>query len=580
MDTLGRLIAQIQEWVSGWSGLHRLIVAQGVLYLLLAILAERFDFHSPFPQRPILGVVALLIIASGLQLASLWSALRIPDQAGLYTTILVPAVVFRVFLLPTLPIQEVDIYRYLWDGTVTSAGVSPYQFSPQQVLDATDSPEADPRLRHLVQVRDRSPAMQEVLRRVHFGELTTLYPPVSQAVFALAGFVSSPTTSVREKLTLLKGILVLFDLATLGLVMAILKVAKRHMAWSITYAWSPLVLKEFANSGHLDSIAVFLTTAAVYVWVRLRQAEPNRMRAAPVACVGFLLGLAVGAKLYPVVLLPYMVGRFACESRWKAAGVLIVTCGLMSVVCLSSMFEDRPTESEVTVPSNPLFESSSSAPPPPTGSGLTVFLSRWEINDLPFMVIVENLRPDRIALPNQTAPARPWFVLLPNAWRSAGASVLSQMSHRPIGDATFLTARLITLAIYGLLWIALISRHSRFDGIESDLRGVFLTLAWFWALSPTMNPWYWTWALPFVPFAGRRAWQAVSGVVLLYYLRFWCLYHLSTTTVAGCRGEEVFHYLIVPLEHGVWLAWLAWEIRKKPSVCRASQTTDDPQPTV
>ena len=26
----------------------------------------------------------------------------------------------------------------------------------------------------------------------------------------------------------------------------------------------------------------------------------------------------------------------------------------------------------------------------------------------------------------------------------------------------------------------------------------FLVLAWFWLLSPTQNPWYWTWALPLV----------------------------------------------------------------------------------
>jgi hypothetical protein len=72
-----------------------------------------------------------------------------------------------------------------------------------------------------------------------------------------------------------------------------------------------------------------------------------------------------------------------------------------------------------------------------------------------------------------------------------------------------------------------------------------------------------------LPFAGRRAWTAVSLLVLAYYGRFWLAYHAADSPVLGTpyRGEDFFHFVVAPLEHGVWLAWLAIEsafLKDKP----------------
>jgi hypothetical protein len=42
----------------------------------------------------------------------------------------------------------------------------------------------------------------------------------------------------------------------------------RHLGWSLAYAWCPLAVKEVANTGHLDSIPVFLTVLAVHFGVK------------------------------------------------------------------------------------------------------------------------------------------------------------------------------------------------------------------------------------------------------------------------------------------------------------------------
>ncbi|MEM8735226.1 MAG: hypothetical protein AAGG44_13430, partial [Planctomycetota bacterium] len=84
------------------------------------------------------------------------------------------------------------------------------------------------------------------------------------------------------------------------------------------------------------------------------------------------------------------------------------------------------------------------------------------------------------------------------------------------------------------------------------------TLAWFWLLSPTQNPWYWTWVLPFVPFVRNRLWLGVGGLAMVYYLRFYFRYELDGVDVlsTGYIGSDYFDFVVVAIEFGPWLALL------------------------
>jgi hypothetical protein len=100
------------------------------------------------------------------------------------------------------------------------------------------------------------------------------------------------------------------------------------------------------------------------------------------------------------------------------------------------------------------------------------------------------------------------------------------------------------------------------------LNSAFLTVAWFWLLLPTQNPWYWTWALPFLPFARRRAWLVMSGLAFVYYLRFWLMHQFPATALAGTpySGPMFFDYVVVWLEFAPWFAWLALD---RQQICQA-----------
>ena len=109
------------------------------LYGVVALLSWRFEFGSPPTLRPIVPVLILFVTAFTGYLFAIRIARRAPQDWRLVGLIVLTSILFRVVLLFSVPIQEVDIYRYLWDGAVSTAGVSPFRFSPEQVRVAANA---------------------------------------------------------------------------------------------------------------------------------------------------------------------------------------------------------------------------------------------------------------------------------------------------------------------------------------------------------------------------------------------------------------------------------------------------------
>ncbi|MEO1981304.1 MAG: hypothetical protein ABGZ24_12360, partial [Fuerstiella sp.] len=268
-------------------------------YLCLAVLSQWFSWHSPLAGRPVWVFLILMTVAFVLHLWALKIAIGLKRNRTALRWIILFGLGYRLLLLPSHPIQEVDIYRYMWDGLVTADGQNPYHFSPRDTLHA-DSQNCGPEIGELVRIRDSSDSVHTTLSRVHFAHLTTIYPPVSQAVFAAAATATPLSTYVEVRRFVTKFFIVLFDVLAMFGLLALLQHFRKPTGWLICYAWSPLILKEFANSGHLDAIAVGFTVWAVVFWSRaLRQNSARLLSAAAV-----LLGLGIGAKLSPVVAVP------------------------------------------------------------------------------------------------------------------------------------------------------------------------------------------------------------------------------------------------------------------------------------
>ena len=163
--------------------------------------------------------------------------------------------------------------------------------------------------------------------------------------------------------------------------------------------------------------------------------------------------------------------------------------------------------------------------------GIKAFLNMWEMNDLLFMLVLENLRDQEQEEPS----TRPWFVFTSGEWSRwvvtryalAKQSLLGEgdlgtlqepLTPYQLKRTSFSLARLITGGVFMLFACVLAWFAAGRDGADSWCRAAMLTLAWFWFTCPTQNPWYWCWVMPLLPFAKYRAWHAVAAVTMLYYL--------------------------------------------------------------
>lgn len=517
-----------------------LVVVQLSIYAVIAWLSPLFDFTAEERSRPLLAVIGLLLVNFALHLWSLALLLKLPDSRTLGWRIVLVSVAMRLILIGSTPIQEVDIYRYMWDGVVVTQAINPFRYAPLAVASETNTT-LEPELTHLRKMVAEDAGIRETLRRIHFPELPTVYPPASQLVFAAAAMMTPRNSSVVTRLLITKSWMVAFDIASLGCIWLLLGQFRKHSAWLVAWGWSPLVLKEFANSGHLDSIAICLTLVATSLLVM----SPRWLR---LWTSGLMMGLAVASKLYPVILLPLWIVFDARRSGWRSGLQLGTLATLASVIFLLPMFWDQSAASpSAAAPAASTLHQSSLA-------GLSTFLTRWEMNDLLFMVVEENIRPAS-HVPDQRAI---WFVVVPADTRHLITKQLAIWSGQPEDRLPFLATRGLTAIVFAalLLWFV----HRTWREPQQLPQWIFLALAWFWFLSPTQNPWYWCWSLAFVPFANSRLWLAVSGLSLLYYLRFWFSYHAADVEVLSTnyRGASFFDFIVVWLEFAPFLLILAY----------------------
>lgn len=550
-------------------------------YLAIAWSAQSLH-ETGSGRHSLLLLLALFAVAFACYIVAIRLAVRARQGPPLLMLILASGILFRGTMLFSNPIEEIDLYRYLWDGAVVTQGVSPFRYSPQQVLAGTNNGELPDDLARLVRLRDSSEEMMTILKRVHFGELPTIYPPVGQAVFALATWVTPPTGSLLTRLVIMKTWFVSFDLATLLLVIQLLKFAGRPVGLALIYAWCPLLIKEVANSGHLDSLAFCLATVAAYLTVQASYA-PGQLRSPQQTAVlaTLVLALAVGAKLYPVILAPLVLGTFLCRHGWRFTVLPALAFGLVVALLAWPMWPSEgqgstwgrsdfdPAQVAVVSDDAPPFPPQEiTADPRDPSQSLRAFLSEWEMNDFLFLLVVENLRPTAGLPPGETA----WFSIIPDRWRAALVAFAGRYLGLDARRTPFFIARGLTSVAFVVIagWFAWRAAAER--DAEQWLSAAFLTVAGFWLLLPTQNPWYWTWTLPFLPFARNRAWLAMSGLAFLYYFRFWLMRHYSDAPLFDTpyAGPAFFDYIVVWVEYGPWFLWLTWDCFRRGRIPLAS----------
>ncbi len=181
--------------------------------------------------------------------------------------ILIFSVVFRLTLLPLEPSD--DIYRYLWEGKLQLNGINPYILAPES--------------KELVHLRDG------FFSGINHKHLTTIYPPMTLIVFAVADLVSHSVISM-------KSFFLFFDLLLIFVLIKYLKRWKRNATDVAIYAWSPIIIVSFAAKGHCDTPQIFFMMLALYLYSKQKRVTSV-----------LSIGLAVLSKFISVVVVPFFI---------------------------------------------------------------------------------------------------------------------------------------------------------------------------------------------------------------------------------------------------------------------------------
>jgi hypothetical protein len=231
---------------------------------------------------------ALYAVAFAFYAVAVWRSTRdAPSIAP--AVVMVVALAARVALFPVTPSLSDDLYRYLWEGRVVLAGHDPYRLAPQAQV--------------LAPLRDEA-----VFPRINHPELASVYPPLALAGFTLVARLSASVWAM-------KAWILLHDLALVWLLVYWVRGRGQDATAAIAYAWSPLVLAEFAGSGHHDPTSMVWLVAALMV------AERRPVFSATA------LAIATLTKLAPIVALPFLWRSWSTRARLVALALLVPGLG-------------------------------------------------------------------------------------------------------------------------------------------------------------------------------------------------------------------------------------------------------------
>jgi alpha-1,6-mannosyltransferase len=284
METSRGTVVDRHGWPVTITPSHRLYAFGTILLVSLTICSRKLGSvgEPSFIIPLVLAGVAYLFA-----IRELFSISQFPRRLIFIGLLL--AVLWQIPFLVKAPGSDDDIHRYLWDGRVQRFGYNPYVLVP-----------GDPAFAGLHTPETRT---------LNNPDVPSPYPAGAQLFFR-------GVTAIHESIFALKLAFVFCGLAIAVVLLDILHSTGEGAHWVLAYAWNPLLATEVAGSGHIDIVGVLLLVVSV-------AALGRRWRT--IAALAF--GLAVAAKLLPIVLLPLYWKRV----RVRDAALSAVVVGLLYI---------------------------------------------------------------------------------------------------------------------------------------------------------------------------------------------------------------------------------------------------------
>lgn len=438
-----------------------------ILYTTISVLsgAITYDIH---PRLVPVALFIFLAMLCGVITVYVFHRLSRHIPLGVIFT---AGLVFRLVMVPAAPILEDDWLRYLWEGALTAHGHNPAEAAPADAYPPSLSPAFQIPIddEERAALRALSAHNDDFAVEVAYPYLTTIYPGAAQAVFALAHMIKP------FSLETWRVVLITADSIVFLLIVRLLERTGTDRRRVLLYWWHPLPIICGINAGHMDILLGPPLLLAVLTALNGRA-----------ILSGLSLGLAVGVKLWPLVLAPLIFRRLVMKAGNRISLPRLAAIALaFGVACLAASAYLCADLALASVDA---------------ASGLSAYAQSWQKNSLFFPVL---------------------------------DAVLSVIPGLPE-----ISSRLAVAGIIATLVLALAFRRSA-DDASKTVTACLIIVGVMILLAPAGYPWYGLWFLFFLPAIPVAALSALSITLFLYYLRF---------PLDLMDRQEIFNFVIIPIE--------------------------------
>jgi len=193
----------------------------------------------------------------------------------------------RVVLLFSYPNLSDDYLRFIWDGQLSVHHINPFAYLPGEISNQV----------HAFMPSD---SMGLALSKNYY----SVYPPVLQGIFSFSVWLSA--SSSFWSVIIMKGFVLMFEIASIVLIIKILRnlsMPKSNVLW---YALNPLPIIEYSGNLHYEAAMICFLLGAIYMLMNHR-----------LLMASLFFALAVSSKILPLMFLPFL---------WKRLGLKKYLC--------------------------------------------------------------------------------------------------------------------------------------------------------------------------------------------------------------------------------------------------------------
>ncbi len=340
--------------------------------------------------------------------------------------------------------------------------------------------------------------------KINHKDIPTIYPPLSQVIFQIV-------YKIHPSLTAFKIALLGFDLLTMAVVFLILRHLAIDLRRGLLYAWNPLAIVEISGSGHADIIGVFFLMLSLWLLFKKRPLFAN-----------ISLALSFLSKIFSAMLWPIY---FFTQKKNKIA------LALMFLIFAAAFYWPYAGAGRG------LF------------TGLLIYGEKWQFNASIFWIILSAVK---ALLPES------WIVrwmIAPYGYTADAVTLDSRGTDLALMIAKGLVA-LVFAAMFCYYLLRLKKDVERAGPVWLAKLSLIL-LGSFFLLSPTVQPWYLCWLLPFLALAPSRPWLLLTGLVALSY---WQLIEYDRS---GLWQELLWVKLVEYLPFYLLLVWDFWKGKQR-----------------